>query len=141
VYDLIDASEHDAHFVGYSNSGKSSLIKQLFRSKRQEVDNVVSNSMGTTREIIKLELDGNTLVDYPGFINKNNIQTKLDPQVLDIIHPKKEIKIRTFQLQQEQLLEIASLVNVIFGTDSRKEIAVQFTFSNEVEIFRRKSDK
>lgn len=81
-------------FAGYTNAGKSSLINKMVGS-----DITVSNRENTTQDFIKLNVDGVTIYDAPGFMSN----TKRDVVSKNIIKPK------TYQLPNKHYLEFNNI--------------------------------
>jgi len=140
IYNYIQSLDSRVSVIGYSNVGKSSFIKGLFKSKMVKINNLTSYTIGTTLEPITLDLDGKEIVDYPGFFLKSNYQNYLDKDMLKLTIPRKEIKIKTYQLESEQLININDLA---FFTveNAESKLGYQFTFSNDYEISRHKLEK
>lgn len=80
--------------AGYTNAGKSSLINKMVGS-----DITVSNRENTTQDFIKLNVDGVTIYDAPGFMSN----TKRDVVSKNIIKPK------TYQLPSKYYLEFNNI--------------------------------
>ena len=81
-------------FAGYTNTGKSSLINKMVGS-----DITVSSRENTTQDFIKLNVDGVTIYDAPGFMSN----TKRDVVSKNIIKPK------TYQLPSKHYLEFNNI--------------------------------
>lgn len=81
-------------FAGYTNAGKSSLINKMVGS-----DITVSSRENTTQDFIKLNVDGVTIYDAPGFMSN----TKRDVVSKNIIKPK------TYQLSNKHYLEFNNI--------------------------------
>ena len=81
-------------FAGYTNAGKSSLINKMVGS-----DITVSSRENTTQDFIKLNVDGVTIYDAPGFMSN----TKRDVVSKNIIKPK------TYQLPSKHYLEFNNI--------------------------------
>lgn len=80
--------------AGYTNTGKSSLINKMVGS-----DITVSSRENTTQDFIKLNVDGVTIYDAPGFMSN----TKRDVVSKNIIKPK------TYQLPNKHYLEFNNI--------------------------------
>lgn len=80
--------------AGYTNAGKSSLINKMIGS-----DITVSSRENTTQDFIKLNVDGVTIYDAPGFMSN----TKRD------VVSKKIIKPKTYQLSSKHYLEFNNI--------------------------------
>ena len=140
LYEYIQALDTTVSVIGYSNVGKSSFIKALFKSKLVKINNLTSYTIGTTLEPITLELDGKEIIDYPGFFLRGNYQNILDIDNLRKAIPRKEIKVKTYQLHNDQLLNIDDLAFFAIK-DSESKLGYQFTFSNDFKIERHKLEK
>ena len=81
-------------FAGYTNAGKSSLINKMVGS-----DITVSSRENTTQDFIKLNVDGVTIYDAPGFMSN----TKRD------VISKNIIKSKTYQLPSKHYLEFNNI--------------------------------
>ena len=140
LYEYIQSLNTTVSVIGYSNVGKSSFIKALFKSKLVKINNLTSYTIGTTLEPITLELDGKQIIDYPGFFLNGNYQNILGKEELRKAIPRKEIKVKTYQLENDQLMNIGDLAYFTIG-NSESKLGYQFTFSNDFEIERHKLDK
>lgn len=124
--------------IGYSNVGKTTFLKSLFASRKKEIDNLISNSLSTTKRKIELELGDIKFNDYPGFSLSSSYQNIVPSSLLKVINPNKEIKIKNYQLNINQLINIDQYAQFItLGIDKKKE-DYQFIFSNNVKIERTK---
>ncbi len=130
-------SERDTAIVGYSNVGKSSLIKSLFNAVGLEVNNLITNSIGTTKEVIELEYEDKIIKDYPGVILEGSYQNMMTIDQLKETHPRKEIKVTNYQLNDFQTIKIGDYAEFHI-LESPKNSGYQFTFSNLVEFHRGK---
>lgn len=105
--------------VGFTNAGKSSLINTLIGS-----DITVSKRSNTTQDFIKLNVDGVTIIDAPGFITKISRDNKL---------PKNIIKPITYQLKSIYYLQVGEIkLNVL--DDANLTIYI----NNEINIEKRR---
>lgn len=137
LYNYIQTLNNRVSIIGYSNVGKTSFIKALFRSKVEQVNNLVSYTIGTTLEPIELNLDGKEIVDYPGFYLESNIQNILGKEDLKLLIPRKEIKVKTNQLLDNQIIRIGDYASFIVAKSEMKS-GYQFTFSNDIKESRHK---
>ncbi len=130
-------SERNTAIVGYSNVGKSSLIKALFNAVGLEVNNLITNSIGTTKEVIELDYEDKIIKDYPGIILEGSYQNIMTIDQLKETHPKKEIKVSNYQLGDFQTIKIGDYAE-FHVLESEERIGYQFTFSNLIEFHRGK---
>lgn len=105
--------------AGFTNAGKSSLINTLVGS-----DITVSKRSNTTQDFIKLNVDGITIIDAPGFMSKVSVDNKL---------PKNIIKPITYQLKSIYYLLIGD-IKLNIKEDSNLSIYV----NNEIMVDKRR---
>ncbi len=134
---FILGSDRNTSIIGYSNVGKSSLIKALFNAVGLEVNNLITNSIGTTKEVIELEYQDKIIKDYPGIILEGSYQNVMSIDQLKETHPKKEIKVTNYQLNDFQTIKIGDYAEFHI-LDSDEKNGYQFSFSNQVEFHRGK---
>ncbi|SDY50469.1 hypothetical protein SAMN05421736_102127 [Evansella caseinilytica] len=147
VLEAADLIEHfrknkDVYIVGSTNVGKSTFINRLLKEfgADEELMITTSNIPGTTLDMIDIPLDdGSSLFDTPGIINHHQIAHLLDKKELKLISPRKEIKPKVFQLQQEQTLYVAGLARLDFVQGDGQSFVCYF--SNEIHIHRTKLEK
>ena len=109
-------------FAGPTSSGKSSLINYLFNLKL-----TVSNHKNTTQEFINLSVDGNEIIDAPGF-NEDFL--------LDNVKQNGFIKPRTISISKEFCLCVGDLE---FYAD--RDINVTLFFPKNILINTKKAKK
>ncbi|PYZ95302.1 ribosome biogenesis GTPase YqeH [Salipaludibacillus keqinensis] len=132
----------DVYVVGCTNVGKSTFINRLLKEFGAEDDMLIttSNIPGTTLDMIDVPLDdGSVLYDTPGIINHHQMAHLLDKNELKMITPKKEIKPKVFQLNQEQTLFFGGLSRLDFISGDPQSFVVYL--SNELTIHRTKTEK
>ena len=113
----------DAYVCGFTNSGKSTIIKKIGELNNKEIPVLTSLMPNTTLDVIKIKLDNNKYIyDTPGFINNDDFD--------EVLYPKKFLKPVTLQIKEN---DIVSINNKIFiKTD--KENSFTFYMSNDVDI-------
>ena len=113
LYELIKKNVNDkVYFIGYTNSGKSSLINKLIYNYSND-NTVITTSYlaNTTLDIIEIKLDDFILVDTPGIIIDNNINN-LDDSILKKLSKGKRIKPISYQVKGKQYIYIEDLVKI-----------------------------
>lgn len=112
-----------AYVCGFTNSGKSTIIKKIGELNNKEIPVLTSLMPNTTLDVIKIKLDDNKYIyDTPGFINNDDFD--------EVLYPKKFLKPVTLQIKEN---DIVSINNKIFiKTD--KENSFTFYMSNDVDI-------
>lgn len=135
------ANERDIYIVGATNVGKSTFINSILKSYADAPKDVitVSQTAGTTLDLIEIPIGDHSIIDTPGIINKNQITHYIDQKDIKIITPKKEIKTKVYQLSSSQTLFIGGLARVDFinGDDT----SFVCYFSEFLNIHRTKLEK
>ncbi|RBW70475.1 ribosome biogenesis GTPase YqeH [Bacillus taeanensis] len=142
--DAIDRERNgkDVYIVGCTNVGKSTFINRLIKEFGGDEEQLITTSQfpGTTLDLIDLPLDdGKTLYDTPGIINHHQMAHFVDKEELKIISPKKEIKPKIFQLNEEQTLFLGGLARLDYVSGGRRSLVCYL--SNELHIHRTKLEK
>ncbi|SFA69789.1 hypothetical protein SAMN04488072_10185 [Lentibacillus halodurans] len=132
-------NEKDVYIVGTTNVGKSTFINKLIQ-KTTGTENVITTSYfpGTTLGFIEIPLDDQNaaLIDTPGIVNRKQIAHYISDNDLKIVTPKKEIKPRVYQLNNQQTLYFGGLARMDFNKGERQSFVCYF--SNELSIHRTK---
>ncbi|UII54954.1 ribosome biogenesis GTPase YqeH [Cytobacillus spongiae] len=128
----------DVYVVGCTNVGKSTFINRILKEVSGEEDVITTSHFpGTTLDTIEIPLsDGKALVDTPGIINHHQMAHYVDKRDLKVITPKKEIKPKIFQLNEEQTLFFGGLARFDYISGGRRSLVCYF--SNEINIHRTK---
>ncbi|MCM1371001.1 MAG: 50S ribosome-binding GTPase [Clostridium sp.] len=124
----------DVYVVGYTNSGKSTMINKLIYNYSSNNSNITTSLLpNTTIDLIKINLDDNmVLIDTPGIIDSGNIINYLNKNDIKKLFPKKEIRPITYQLKQNDIL----IINDFFRLDSITKSNITFFISNQFDIKR-----
>jgi 30S ribosome assembly GTPase len=130
----------DVYVVGCTNVGKSTFINRIIKEVTGEKDVITTSHFpGTTLDIIKIPLDdGKSLIDSPGIINHHQMAHFVDKKDLKLITPKKEIKPKIFQLNEEQTLFFGGLARFDYISGGRRSFVCYV--SNDVMIHRTKTE-
>ena len=121
------------YIVGYTNSGKSTLINKFVHNySKNNVNITTSNLPSTTLNTLEIVIDDDlTLVDTPGILDNSNIDVNLLKKVI----PKKEIKPITYQIHNKQYIYIEDIIK-IESIDNN----LTLYFSNDLKIERKYKD-
>ena len=133
LYDLIKkSSSNKVYFIGYTNSGKSSLINKLIYNYSSN-DTVITTSYlaNTTLDLISIKLDDFTLIDTPGIVVHNSIN-KINDSILKKLSKSKRIKPISYQVKNSQYIFIEDLVKI---TLSNNDIIIYVPSNIEVNRF------
>lgn len=111
---------NDVYVVGFTNSGKSTLINKLIYNY-SEIDTYIttSNLPNTTIDSIKIKLNNDlVLIDTPGLVTKGDIINYVDGNTIKKVIPNKEIKPITYQVKSLETIYIDSLVRIILSNNN-----------------------
>jgi 30S ribosome assembly GTPase len=131
----------DVYVVGCTNVGKSTFINRIIKEVTGEEDVITTSHFpGTTLDTIQIPLDdGKSLIDTPGIINHHQMAHFVDKRDLKFITPKKEIKPKVYQLNEEQTLFFGGLARFDYLSGGRRSFTCYL--SNELNIHRTKLEK
>ena len=130
------------YIVGTTNVGKSTLVNQIINIAT-DAENTITTSYfpGTTLGKIEIPLDDdNVLVDTPGIIQDTQLSYYLTPKELKIVTPRKEVKPKTYQLNEEQTVFFGGLARFDYIKGDGNQPFV-FYASNELNLHRTKTEK
>ena len=130
----------DVYFIGSASCGKSSIINALLKNYSNETSHFITTSPypGTTMDVIEIPIDDKSYIyDTPGLSVESSMLSIMEPKIVNLITPKKEIKPITFQLNNKQGLIIGGLSYLIFEEGKRTNFTI-YIYSM-VNIIRTKS--
>ncbi|MGV2622173.1 UNVERIFIED_CONTAM: ribosome biogenesis GTPase YqeH [Halobacillus marinus] len=131
----------DVYVVGTTNVGKSTFINTLISNTSGVKDAITTSYFpGTTLGFIDIPLDNDSsLYDTPGVIHRHQMAHYVSDKDLKLITPRKEVKPKVYQLNEEQTLFIGGLARLDFEAGSRSSFICYV--SNELSIHRTKLEK
>ncbi|WLR49917.1 ribosome biogenesis GTPase YqeH [Bacillus tianshenii] len=132
----------DVYVVGCTNVGKSTFINRIIKQFSDEKDDVITTSQfpGTTLDLIDIPLDDQAVMyDTPGIINHHQMAHFVDAKGLKVITPRKEIKPKVYQLNEEQTLFFGGLARLDHVSGGRTSFTCYV--SNDLYIHRTKTEK
>ncbi|WP_326716705.1 ribosome biogenesis GTPase YqeH [Vagococcus jeotgali] len=140
LLELIDEYRdgRDVYVVGVTNVGKSTLINEIIRQSAG-VEDVITTSQfpGTTLDLIEIPFeDGTCLIDTPGIIHRHQMAHYLGKKDLKLVSPKKEIKPKVYQLNEEQTLFLGGLAR--FDVIKSEKMGFIVYASNDLDLHRTK---
>ena len=101
------------YIVGFTNSGKSTFINHLLTSNLKKPTITTSSIPNTTASYITIKLnDKLTIVDTPGFIDSDAIYNFIDYSKVVKLYPKKEIRIKTFQIRSNYAVVVNDILRI-----------------------------
>lgn len=128
----------DVYVVGVTNVGKSTLINQIIK-QRTGVEDLITTSRfpGTTLDKIEIPLDdGHELVDTPGIIHQEQMAHVLPAEDLRLVAPQKEIKPKTYQLDEQQTIFLGGIARFDYLKGPRDGLTAYF--DNNLPLHRTK---
>ncbi|HZW67663.1 MAG TPA: ribosome biogenesis GTPase YqeH [Pseudogracilibacillus sp.] len=133
--------QEDIYVVGVTNVGKSTFINQLIQRSTQMKDAITTSYFpGTTLDFIHIALDQRSaMIDTPGIVNEQQISHYVSKSDLKTIVPRKEVKARNYQLNDEQTLFLGGLARLDFVKGNRQSFVCYL--ANELPIHRTKLEK
>ena len=121
------------YFVGYTNSGKSTLINKLMYNYSNTLPTITTSMLpNTTLSSIEIKYNDNiTFIDTPGLLNNTSIEYYVDIKTLKKINPKNIIKPKTYQIKTKQYLNIDNLLTIELQNNN-----VTLFISNSLKVTR-----
>ena len=126
----------NVYICGNTNSGKSTLINKFIKNYSDLDLNITTSILpSTTININKLIINEDlTLIDTPGFIEKDNISNFIDSKKLKQVMPNSEIRPITYQLEEGKTLLIDDLLRIEYVKGEKNSFT--FYLSNDIIINR-----
>lgn len=101
------------YVVGFTNAGKSTLINTILTNLNNKPVITTSSIPNTTANFLTIKIDSSlTIVDTPGFIDLAAIYNFIDYKSLIKLYPKKEIKVKTFQVRSGQSIVVNNILRI-----------------------------
>ena len=129
-------TSNNVYICGNTNSGKSTLINKFIK-EYSDYDLNITTSILPSTTINTNEIDINedlTLIDTPGFIEKDNISNYVPAKQLKKIMPNKEIKPITYQLSEGMSILVDKLLRIEYVNGEKNSFT--FYLSNDIIVSR-----
>lgn len=125
---------NNVYFVGYSNSGKSTLINKIIYNYTNINETITTSLLpSTTLDLIEIKIDEDlTIFDTPGLLEDGNIIDVIDEKSLNKIMPKKKINPRVYQIKNKQVIKIEDIISIMI--EPKNDLV--FYISNALNITR-----
>lgn len=120
----------NVYLIGYTNSGKSSLINKIKKELNFKTDITTSIIPNTTIDFIKIKLDDCLIVDSPGFTYENSIYNGNNLDLIKKTDIKSSINPVTYQIKENDKLLIENYLEI----HATKQNSFTFYMSNDLKI-------
>lgn len=138
LFNLIMSKKNskNVYITGNTNAGKSTLINKLIENYSKDESRVTTSILpSTTVNLNEVKISEYlTLIDTPGFIEKDNISNFVSPKLLKRIMPNGEIRPITYQLEEGKTLLIDNLLRIEYVNGIKNSFT--FYISNDIIINR-----
>ncbi len=124
---------NSVYFVGFSNSGKSTLLNKIIYNYTDLNDEITTSLLpSTTLDLIEIKINDNlTIIDTPGLLESGNLIDVVNPKYLKKIMPRKKINPKVYQIKGNQIINIEDIVSIEL-TDTN----IVLYISNDLKITR-----
>ncbi len=130
------------YIVGFTNSGKSTFINHILTSNLKSPQITTSSIPNTTASYITIKLDNKlTIVDTPGFIDTNAIYNFVDYKKVVKLYPKKEIRVKTFQVKSGYAIVVNDILRIENISNKTNSFSFYMNDKLRYEKIKSKNDK
>mgnify|MGYP004500610717 FL=1 len=130
------------YIVGFTNSGKSTFINHLLTSICKNPTITTSSIPNTTASYITIKLNPRlVIVDTPGFIDSNAIYNFVDYSKVVKLYPKKELKVKTFQIRNGYAIVVNDILRIENISDKSNSFSFYMNDKLRYEKVKSKNDK
>lgn len=130
------------YIVGFTNSGKSTFINHLLTSVCKNPTITTSSIPNTTASYITIKLNPRlVIVDTPGFIDGNAIYNFVDYSKVIKLYPKKELKVKTFQVRNGYAIVVNDILRIENISDKSNSFSFYMNDKLRYEKVKSKNDK
>ena len=126
------------YFVGFSNSGKSTLLNKIIYNYTDLNENITTSLLpSTTLDLIEIKInDDLTIIDTPGLLEEGNLIDVIEEKHLSKVMPKKKINPRVYQVKGSQVINVENIISIMTeNTD------IVLYVSNDLKITREYNKK
>lgn len=105
---------NEVYFVGFSNSGKSTLINKIIYNYTDLNETITTSLLpSTTLDFIEIKINNDlTIIDTPGLLEKGNLIDEIDEKYLSKIMPKKKINPKVYQIKGTQVINVEDIISL-----------------------------
>ena len=114
---LKDKKYKNVYLNGFTNAGKSTLLNSFLKLNNMKEVLTTSSSVNTTKESISINIDGINFIDTPGFKYNNSLYNELNEKEIVRVIPKKELKVKTFQVYNGDSIIVDNILRIDYKGD------------------------
>ncbi|NLC48083.1 MAG: GTPase RsgA [Tenericutes bacterium] len=130
------------YIVGFTNSGKSTFLNHILTSLSKKPIITTSSVPNTTASFITIKLNERlTIVDTPGFIDDNAIYNFVDYSSVVKLYPKKELRVKTFQVRSGYAIVVNDILRIENISDKYNSFSFYMNDKLRYEKIKSKNEK
>lgn len=121
----------NVYILGYTNSGKSTLINNILNNYRKDMIVTTSSIPNTTIDFLNIEIEGINIIDSPGFILSKTLYEEDNYELIRRVNPKKYIKPITYQVKDNNYINIEN--RIIFNSNINNSFTLYISNNLNIE--------
>lgn len=132
IYKILEDNNYkESYIVGYTNSGKSTLLNKLKAKNGKGSDITVSLIPNTTANFIEIDLEDIKLFDSPGFVLNKTLYNDDEYDLIKRINPASSIKPITMQTKDNMILNLED--KIYFNTDNSNSLTFYISYNLKLD--------
>ncbi len=132
IYKILEDNNYkESYIVGYTNSGKSTLLNKLKAKNGECSDITVSLIPNTTANFIEIDLEDIKLFDSPGFVLNKTLYNDDEYDLIKRINPASSIKPITMQTKDNMILNLED--KIYFNTDNSNSLTFYISYNLKLD--------
>ena len=132
IYKILEDNNYkESYIVGYTNSGKSTLLNKLKAKNGKGSDITVSLIPNTTANFIEIDLEDIKLFDSPGFVLNKTLYDDDEYDLIKRINPASSLKPITMQTKDNMILNLED--KLYFNTDNSNSLTFYISYNLKLD--------
>ena len=132
IYKILEDNNYkESYIVGYTNSGKSTLLNKLKAKNGKGSDITVSLIPNTTANFIEIDLEDIKLFDSPGFVLNKTLYSDDEYDLIKRINPASSLKPITMQTKDNMILNLED--KLYFNTDNSNSLTFYISYNLKLD--------
>lgn len=131
INDMVNNNHQEAYLVGYTNSGKSTLLNKICEQNKIKREHITTSSVpNTTIDFMAIPINDITIYDSPGFTYEKTLYEEDEFALIKRSNSEKLLKPRTYQVKPNTIIILENKIAI------NSDIPNSLTFynSNNIEI-------